>query len=50
MLRENAGHRFRAPRMQFFSTLDLIALTFFLVAWFGYHIALEWTGHGAGQP
>jgi uncharacterized membrane protein len=32
--------------MQHFSTLDLTALTFFLVAWFGYHAALEWTAFG----
>jgi uncharacterized membrane protein len=50
MLPENAGHRVSGfPPMQFFSTLDLIALAFFLVAWFGYHVALEWTEHGQGS-
>jgi uncharacterized membrane protein len=34
------------PPMQFFSTLDLIALTFFIVAWLGYHVGVEWTEHG----
>jgi uncharacterized membrane protein len=32
--------------MKLFSTLDLIALGFFLVAWLGYHVGVEWTAHG----
>jgi len=34
--------------MKLFSALDLIALAFFIVAWLGYHVALEWTEHGRG--
>ncbi len=33
--------------MQFFSTLDLIALVFFLGAWLAYHVGVEWTEHGS---
>jgi uncharacterized membrane protein len=35
--------------MKFLSPLDLIALTFFIVAWLGYHVAVEWTRHGRGS-
>lgn len=34
--------------MQLFSTLDLIALAFFIGAWLAYHAALEWTEYGRG--
>ena len=32
--------------MSLFSTLDLLALAFFLVCWLGYAFVLEWTKHG----
>ena len=32
--------------MKYFSTLDLVALAFFILVWFGYHFVLEWTRHG----
>ncbi len=32
--------------MTLLSALDLIALAFFIGAWLGYHVALEWTAHG----
>jgi uncharacterized membrane protein len=32
--------------MKLLSALDMLALAFFIGAWLGYHIAVEWTEHG----
>jgi len=32
--------------MSLLSTPDLVALTFFLLAWLGYAVTVEWTSHG----